>query len=395
MSMTSEMLSDNKNLKELVTGTGPCVTIVLAGNEAGDTTVEFKDALGKVRHELEARGIDAAAFLEPVLAPDAVPAGETKRRGPIAILLSPETLLVRRVGPAVQPVVSVSDRFELRTLLSIADKRTSFYILALSQNRTRMLECTDDNSQEIPLPAGFPQSLVEAMQSRKPDHVLDNRAAGGPSTGSMKGVMFGTSTEREDKDEYMLHFFMELDKGVNVVLKSHTEPLVIVGVEHELALYMRVNTYPHLVPPGVHGAPDGLDGGDMHRRALDLLAAQTPEPARTALTDFDKKVGTGHASTHIQEIVAAAYEGRASHIFFQENAKYEGIFDTVRGRVKHSDDPLDSPVNLIEEAAIQAILHGGEAHILPSSAMPNGVPVCAIFRYPSAQQSGMPYVGVA
>ena len=257
-----------------------------------------------------------------------------------------------------------------------------FYILALSQNRTRILKCTQDDSEEVPFPAGVAVSLADAMQTRKPDHVLDNRASGGPSTGSMGGVMFGTSTDREDKDEYMLHFFMELDKAMNLVLKGSGDPLVPVGVEHEIALYRRVNTYPHLLEPGIHGAPDGLEGGEMHRRALELLEQRVREPGNEVPADFDKRVGTGHASTHIQEIVAGAWEGRVSHFYFQPNAHYMGTYDHVRQRVKRTDDPLDSPVDLIDAAAWQTVLHGGQVRLLPGSALPNGVPACALFRYP-------------
>jgi hypothetical protein len=52
----------------------------------------------------------------------------------------------------------------------------------------------------------------------------------------------------------------------------------------------------------------------------------------------------------------------------------------MRQRVKHSD-----PDDLIEEAAYQTIVHGGQARILPGSAIPNGAAVCAVFRYPATQ----------
>jgi hypothetical protein len=149
-------------------------------------------------------------------------------------------------------------------------------------------------------------------------------------------------------------------------------------------MYQRLNHYPNFCEPGVHGAPDGLDGGEMHRRALELLDERLAEAGREIPADFDKKVGTGHASTHVQEIVDAAFQGRVSHLFFQGDASYMGTYDKVRRRVKHTDDPLDSPEDLIDAAAFQTILHAGEARILPGSALPNGVPVCALFRYPAA-----------
>jgi len=109
------------------------------------------------------------------------------------------------------------------------------------------------------------------------------------------------------------------------------------------------------------------------------LIGKQPEPH---LADFDKKVGTGHASVHIQDIVAAAYEGRVSHLFFQENAQYEGSFDVVRQRV-HRDTAQD----LVDSAATETLAHGGDARILSASAMPNGVAVCALFRYAASSEA--------
>ena len=199
--------------------------------------------------------------------------------------------------------------------------------------------------------------------------------------------MFGTSSDRDDKDEYLLHFFMELDKVVNGLLRQSRVPLIPVGVEHEIALYRRVNTYPYLLDPGVHGAPDGLEGGEMHRRALQLLDQRSQEPGQVGLVDFDKRVGVGRASIHVHEIVVAAYEGRVSNLYFQSDAVYMGTYDPVRQRVKRTEDPIDSPVDLIDAAAIQTIMQGGDAGILPASAMPNGVTLCALFRYTVAQNT--------
>jgi hypothetical protein len=198
-------------------------------------------------------------------------------------------------------------------------------------------------------------------------------------------VMFGTTADREKKDEYLHNYFALLDKAVHAALKDSTAPLIAAGVESELALYRRVNTYPNFIEEGVHGAPDGLEGGEMHRRALELLERLEREPGREVPADFDKRVGTGHASMHIQEIVGAAYDGRVSHFFFQADAHYPGTWDAVRKRARHTEDPLDSPEDLIEVAAYQTIAQGGEVKILPAPAMPNGVPACALFRYPAAR----------
>ena len=378
MNKTEPMTLDK--LRELADTPGPCVTLILPGGDFANRAIETRTALNKVRTELRNHHADPEATLKSLEAEIRTHRGENRA---MIVLNSPSGTQVFGVDRPIQSTIEVGDRFHIRTLLAALDAQKRFYILALSQNRTRILDCTENSSEEIPFPDGFPTSLAESMQTRQPDHVLDNGSVGGPSTGSMGRVMFGTSTDRESKDEYMLHFFKQVDKAVNTALKGSKEPLIPVGVESEIALYRRINTYPSLVEPGVQGAADGLDGREIHKRALDLLEQKASEPGAEVPADFDKRVGTGHASTHIQDIVAAAWEGRVSHLFFQSTAQYVGTFDPVRQRVKHTDDPLESPQDLIESAAWQTLQHGGIVRLVPAAAMPNGVPLCALFRYPA------------
>jgi len=241
-----------ENIRELISTPGPAITIVLAGNETGDTAIELKNVLNHIGREFEARNRDAESLLDAIPGAAADFRGETKSKGNIAILRAQSLLRIFRVDRSVRPIARVGPHFDVRTLLEIRNAQKHFYIVALSQNRSRLLGCTESTSHEIEL-TGTPVSYAESRHTRKPDHVLDNRITAGPSMGSGGGVMFGTSSDMDDKDEYVLHFFMELDKGVSNALRGSSDPLIPAGVEHELALYRRVNTYPHLLEPGIHG----------------------------------------------------------------------------------------------------------------------------------------------
>jgi hypothetical protein len=381
MAQTEELRLTQPAIRDLLASQGPCVTLVLPARDTA-TRTKFRTALNDIRQQLKGKLPDEEleSLLEPVNTID--PAADPKRHGSKLILRSPEVFHQIPVNIELTETATAGDHFSVRAILTAAAAQKYFYLLALSQNRMRILRCTDTSSEELPWPAGVPASLEEAMQTRKPDHVLDNMHTGGPSTGSMRGVMFGTSSDADDKDEYMLHFFMEVEKGLKPLLKGSEDPLVVVGVEHELALYKRVNTYPNLFEPGVHGSADGLEGGEIHTRALQLLAEHPAGQTQKLLSGFDKKIGTGHASTHIHDMVIAAHQGRVSHFFFQESARYPGTFDAVRSRVKRTEDELDQPIDLIDFTVLETLRNGGEAMIEQASHLPNGVPACALFRYP-------------
>ncbi len=363
-------------LRKLAEAKGPCITLLVPGG-AGNFRAQLQNAIKDIHRQLVSHDVkDAESWTENFGVMPEPSSGETQ-----VILKSPEIFESFPLSKSLPALAHAGEFFMIRALLPAFSNTDEFNLLALSQNRSRLLHCTLKASAEVALPPGTPASLSDSMQTRKPDHTLDNRFTGGPSTGSMKGVLFTTNTESEDKDEYLLHFFSSLEKGVSAFLRDSTLPLIPVGVEEELAIYRRVNTYPHLVEQGVAGAPDGLKGGEIHSRALEVLQEWAAENMKKAFANFDKQVGTGHASIHAHDIILAAHDGRVSQLFLREDAEFLGTFDDVRHKLKRHEDPITPRGDLLNDAAVATLKHGGEARVLRPDQMPNGVPLAALFRY--------------
>jgi hypothetical protein len=173
--------------------------------------------------------------------------------------------------------------------------------------------------------------------------------------------------DRDHPENHLGRFYREIDRDVNALLKEGHPPLVVVGVEHEVALFHRLTTYPACVEPGIRGLPGHLGQNEMYQQSLELVRSVTTGPARRALEKFDKLIGTGHASADIREIVRAASTGRVEHLFLPEDGAVSGA--------------VDGEADLLDTAAVQTLRHGGDVQALPKSRMPSGAPVCAIFRY--------------
>src|SRR5262249_22128577 len=138
---------------------------------------------------------------------------EDEERGKgFVVFRSPRVFRHFYVAAPLEEFVTVADHFYILPLLPLVGHERIFYILTLSQKHIRLLRCEGGTSVEVALPRSVPRTLDDFMQTSRPDHVLDNRAWGGPSMGSMRGVIFGTSTDREAKDEYLMHFYKEVDK---------------------------------------------------------------------------------------------------------------------------------------------------------------------------------------
>ncbi len=342
-----------EKLRDLASAAPPCISIVLPEREARDARIAFKDALAQVRAKLAASASkhDIASLLDPLELAATKVIDSSKEPATFIFLRSPDVCESFRTRYLVgQPVAAVGEYFQLRPLLALASKHLEFYILALKLNDTRIFKCTDQSFEE----ARFPKNA-------------GTEAAGLVPGASQSSLRAEPVHDRDHPEDHLGRFYREIDRDVNALLKDGHPPLVVVGVEHEVALFHRLTTYPACVAPGIHGLPGHLGENEMYRQALELVRSVTTGPARHALERFDKQIGTRHASADVQEIVRAASAGRVEHLFLLENG-------TVPGAADGGADVLDT-------AAVQTLRHGGDVQTLLKTSMPSGSPVCAIFRY--------------
>jgi hypothetical protein len=348
----SERLSLVK-LRGLASAAPPCISIVLPEREARDARIAFKDALAQVRAKLatSAPKHDIASLLDPLELAATNAIDSSKEPATFIFLRSPDVCESFRTRYLVgQPVAAVGERFQLRPLLALAGKHLDFYILALKLNDTRIFKCTDQFCEA----ARFPKNA--------------GTAAGFVPGASQSSLRAEPVHDRDHPEDHLGHFYREVDRDVNALLKDGYPPLVVVGVEHEVALFLRLTTYPACVEPGIRGLPGHLGEDEMYRQSLELVRSVTTGSTRRALEKFDKQVGTGHASADVQEIVRAASTGRVEHLFLLENGAVPGA--------------VDGGTRLLDTAVVQTLRHG-DVQTLPEASIPSGGPICAIFRYAS------------
>jgi hypothetical protein len=276
--------------------------------------------------------------------------------------------------------VVVGNHFFIRPIIPLLNAERVFYVLTLSQKNIRLLKCTDTSFEEVPLPDNMPKSLLEDMATDQPDHTQDNLKTGGSSVGAMKGVMFTTSTDREDKPEYLRIFYKHVSDWMVDLIGKDRAPLVIAGVEYEIADFRHVNTYPELVEDAVFGAPNGMKGAELHKRAWDAVQTHFQKPLKAAIQRFDVW-NTERASSKLADIVSAAYDGRVMQLIVSECAQYRGKFDSTTHSVKAHKQSDETDEDLLNFALLQTMLHSGEVYVVPANQVPHGAPAVATFRY--------------
>jgi len=375
-----------KDLKTILGAEGPCLSayIPLAAappnQSAQANALEWRETLRTLKSKAQQHGALGRELLESVQDWDAILGDREPQGRSVAVLRSPDVFRVAWIDETVKSRATLGPHFYIRPLLPDLIRDKTFYILALSQNDVRLLRCTQRTSDEVPFPPGFATSFDGYMNTAKPDHVSDGRAAPGPGVGSSKGVMFTTSSDREDKGEYLAHFFRQVDRCAEEMLRGKTDPVVLVGVEYEIALYRSLNSTLPLAREAVHGAPNGLKSREMHARAIAALLRCYEKKIDEALAQYNHKVG-GVASNRLKDVVTAAHDGRVLTLLVSDSLETTGVFDESTHSVKGRETGGASDEDLVNDAAVQTILHAGQIFVVPNGNMPNGAPLAAIFRF--------------
>src|SRR5690606_24028778 len=94
--------------------------------------------------------------------------------------------------------------------------------------------------------------------------------------------------------------------------------------------------------------------------------------------------GAGKTATEIEEAVIAAYEGRVDALLIPDGTQIWGEFHETSETVKTKNADPARRRELLDAAALNTLLHGGEVFILKPEEMPNGSRVAALLRYEAA-----------
>ena len=385
---TSELTAflDAGELKGMLSSAaGPCLSIYApiskAPSDQGQYALRWKECLKSLDKDV-AKFDGKAEDLRASIA-DWQTIYDPKQAHCVAVAVFRSAEVFRRIwlNRPVEAQGFVSRNFNIRPLLPELARDRVFYLLALSQNDVRLLRCTSTGAEPVRFPASTLTSFEGYLNPAKPDHVSDNHSSPGPSSGASKGVMFGTTTDREDKGEHLAHFFRQIDRGLNEVLRESHAPVVLAGVEYEVALYRASTTYANILDDAVEGAPNSFKGGELQARALAAIEKRYQQKIEKSLEAYEQHFGAGRATNSLKEVVSAAYDGRIFTLLVSDSMQLPGRFEESTHEVKAKSNGLPDEEDLLNVAAVQCLLHSGQVLVAPNNKMPNGAPAAAILRF--------------
>jgi len=385
---TSELTTflEAGELKQMLSSAaGPCLSVYApiskALSDQGQYALRWKECLKSLDKDVAKFDGKAEELRRSVADWQSIYDPKDAHGAAVAVFRSAEVFRRIWLDRPVEAQAFVGPNFNIRPLLPELARDRVFCILALSQKDVRLLRCTSSSAELVQFPAPTLTSFDAYLNPAKPDHVTDNRASPGPSSGSSKGVMFSTSTGREDKGEHLAHFFRQIDRGLNEVLREGHPPVVLAGVEYEVALYRASTTYGNVVDDAVEGAPNSLKGGELQARALAVMDKCYEQKIQKSLEAYEQHFGAGRATNSLKEVVAAAYDGRILTLLLSDSMQLPGRFEESTHEVKAKSNGLPDEEDLLNVAAVQCLLHSGQVLVAPNNKMPNGAPAAAVLRF--------------
>jgi hypothetical protein len=378
---------DRKQVDDLLSKEGPCVSILLPTYRAGKEVQQAKIRLKNLLREAETRlagnhleNDEIAAMLRPghdLLADEGC--WRSLEDG-LAVYLAPGFSRHFTVPAPVEEALVTGSHFYVLPLLPLLE-RGDFFLLALSMKSVRLFAGDRFVVREIDLP-GVPRSLTDAVGTDWEEDAVQVHTV---RKGSGGGIVHGHGVgQGEDEKEEATRFCLRVDAGLRRILQgigNGTKPLVIAGAEPLASIYAQTTHYRRTAPEPVAGNPELLSPEELRARAWPIVERSITSDLERALARCRELLGTGRASTNTREIVPAASDGRVEILFVSRGARRWGTFDPEAREVNLTEEPSRESEELLNLAARMTVRAGGEVHLLPRDGMPEKANAAAIFRY--------------
>ncbi len=372
-------------------GDGWCVSLFMPTHRNGldnpEDRIRYKNLLREAEDRLVAGGLRQPEARE--LLAKAAEHGEDglfweHQLGGLAVFASARLFRHYLVEIPLEPLVIVNKRFHIKPLFPLLTGDSEFYVLALSKRMVKLFKASRFRISERELP-NAPKNLRDAL---KYDDIDQNyrfyQGSAVPqrtSTGGRYAQYYGQAVGEENTKAQLFEYFRQIDTALTELISSDNDPLVLAGVEYLFPIYRERNTYPYLQERGVPGNPETVDPNELRRRAWEIVAPQFEAKRRQAVDHYNELAKTARASNEVGEVVAAAIEGRVETLFVPTDFEVWGELDESNNEVKIHGERQATDQDLLDLAATQTILHGGEMYGVKMSEVPGGATLAAIFRY--------------
>jgi hypothetical protein len=370
----------------------PAVSIFLpthrAGQEIRQDPIRLKNLVRQAEQQLINEGTRAAEarnLLEPVAGLVEDSAFWRRQAEGLAVFRSPNVFRTYQVPFPVAEFVAVSDRFYIKPLLPLLINEARFYVLALSQKAVRLLDCTRDGVEAVPLP-DVPPSMTETPGYERREKQLQSEAlapkgSSGTSSGGGTALLHGHGSSSDASTADLERYFRAVDRVVCDILRDRHDPLLLAGVEHILPLYRSISHYAPIFSEHLLGNADELRDDELHRKAWPIADRHFQQARDKAVAEYHEGIVKGRAGHELSDVLTAAFQGRIATLFIPLGLRRWGRFDFNRLALEEHAHEEPGDEELLDLAAAQTLRQDGKVYGMKPEEIPRGHLLAAVYRY--------------
>jgi hypothetical protein len=276
--------------------------------------------------------------------------------------------------------VSVDTYFYLAPVFSLLDDQQLFYTLVLAQHEPRLYKADlyGLHSSGIELPRSLEVTLGIDENNQKSEQSRSDAGSDG-NTANFNG----RGGARDPRAEDRLHFFRLIDKQINDHT-DHSLPLLIAGVESEVAEYKGLSKYPNILSESLCGNFTDVAFPKLFAQALRAFRRSVIHQEHAAILDRYERVHGSNPHLAAQDDLAAAEAAGEGRIDTLMVGLSRFTTDSVRDNmepttvIEFSNDKEDALVNQTAQLVWSS---GGRVVNIESDKLPLNVRMHAILRY--------------
>ncbi len=307
----------------------------------------------------------------------------------LAVLRSPHVMRRFRVPAALEELVVVEDRFHVKPLLAFLNAAERFFVLELHVHRVRLFEADRFGIAERDL-GDAPRRLEDTVGYEVRQQMVQQHSirSGTPAGGlgaqgaGPTGMIFHGHGEGEPEEEKreIRQWFGALHDAVDRLVGDRQVPVVLVGSEPLFPIFRAMSAL-NVLEEGVHEKNEPVSEREIHAHAWPVAERYLTREVDEAPERLPALEGRGLASTDLDEVLLAAFDGRVRTLYVGRDEHEWGRFDVDHRAVRRFDGWRPGADDLLDLAAANTYAKGGKVWVLPHDRLPAGTRLAAEFRY--------------
>lgn len=350
---------------------GPCISIYTTTspetNWKDKNRILYKDRVNEAGAGLEAREMDK--HLRSRLIEQLERVGESDhfwfhQQHGLAVFLSPQRCIVRKLMRSPGDLTVVADSFHLRPLLHVTQHGMCYQILCVSAHDVALYDADQEQTCPVELHSHVPTRMVEA-------------------TGKPANAPNRKDNERSADDSKELHqFFTRLGSAIYEHHNGPAQvPLLLAAQSEYQGLFREASKNPNLLDVRFERDPfHELDQDRLGQLSWDVVKEALAADLGDLVERYHSNAANGLGISAVDAIARAATMDQIEILLVEEDRRIGGRL-SQEGEVEYGDSEAPRTDDVIDDIAERVLSAEGRVRFLPAGKMPVDTGVAAILRF--------------